>query len=82
MFPLRQPAGLVVFMLMAIQLGLGFVSWAFQLPDSRIETWHDASVMVRTGHQATGAMILAMVVVIAMRSFRLLSPPRGEGTSS
>lgn len=71
-FPVRQPASLLVFIVI-MQVFLGFGSWMFTLPGTSVSPPQALVVLTRTGHVATGAMILAICVVVTLRSYRLLA---------
>jgi cytochrome c oxidase assembly protein subunit 15 len=68
-FPIRQPAGLAVFFVL-LQIFLGFGAW--MMTRGSIHPPPSFTNLVRTGHVATGAMLLAIVLVVTLRSHRLL----------
>ncbi|MGH7144632.1 MAG: COX15/CtaA family protein [Planctomycetota bacterium] len=74
-FQIRQTAGLVVFFV-GLQIVLGLFAWVMT-PTGLSATQPPAALadIVRSGHVANGAMILAMCVVVAARSFLLLQTP-------
>jgi len=81
-FSLRQPASLMLFMVF-LQIFLGFASWV-ALSQNRSQNFYprtDLEIVVRVGHVVTGAMILAMAVVIMLRSFWLLTPEASDSSS-
>jgi cytochrome c oxidase assembly protein subunit 15 len=58
-----------------MQIALGVASWWMLRPiDGIPRTVTIVQAMVRTGHQANGALLLAAAVVLCMRAFRQLSP--------
>lgn len=66
----RTLAGLVFF-----QIALGIEAWLTLQPfDGHPKTVTILQAMIRTGHQANGALILAAAVVLAMRAVRHLAP--------
>lgn len=88
----RRPATVLVVLLVA-QLALGAGTWItkYGYPDWLVETFDvqgyvvvaegPAQVLITTTHVAIGSLILAMSLLVALRSFRLLRPTT-RGTAS
>jgi cytochrome c oxidase assembly protein subunit 15 len=58
-----------------IQVVLGVASWWMLRPfDGIPRTVTIIQAMVRTGHQANGALLLAASVILTFRAFRHLAP--------
>ena len=77
-WPIWHQLGLAKFLLF-LQQFLGIVSWVITSSGrERAPPW-DVSMLVRTGHVANGAMILAILVTATCRSFKLLRLDRLTG---
>jgi cytochrome c oxidase assembly protein subunit 15 len=70
--------------LVTLQVALGVAAWWLLRPfDGIPRSVSSAQAIVRTGHQANGALVLASTVVLTLRAFRHLAPagrrPEPEG---
>ena len=67
-----------------LQVVLGVASWWMLRPfDGIPRTVTIIQAMVRTGHQANGALLLAASVILTFRAFRHLAPaPKASSWSS
>lgn len=83
LFIIRQTAGLAVFFV-AMQIFLGLFAYLMTpvgMPEGASGTGAPPDSLadfIRSGHVATGAMILAMCLVVTARTFHLLSPGPAE----
>lgn len=65
------PAARAMALILAVQVVLGLAAFWYLLPfDGMATSISTVSAMVRTGHQANGALLLASAVVLALRAFR------------
>jgi cytochrome c oxidase assembly protein subunit 15 len=76
------PSARALGLLVTSQLALGIAAWWLLRPfDGTPRPVTDAQALIRTGHQANGALILAATVVLTLRAFRHLAPsPRPSTT--
>jgi heme a synthase len=74
------PAARAMALAVTIQVLLGITAWWLLLPfDGLARYVTTPQALVRTAHQANGALLLGSAVVLTLRSFRRLSPtPRAE----
>jgi len=70
-WPIWHQLGLAKFLLF-LQVFLGIVSWLFMRGGFEWAPPWDISMLVRTGHVANGAMILALLVAATCRGHKLL----------
>lgn len=75
-FAIRQVAGLAVFFT-ALQIFFGLLAFLMTPVgvDATVGPPESLADIVRSGHVASGAMILAMCVVVTARSYKLLTQP-------
>jgi cytochrome c oxidase assembly protein subunit 15 len=91
--PLRRPA-LAMAIILGIQVVLGLAALVILWPfDGIARSFSTPQAMIRTGHQANGALLLASVVVLSLRILRhryrlpvseagaVVSPVVASGTS-
>jgi cytochrome c oxidase assembly protein subunit 15 len=72
-------SGRAMTLAVTLQVVLGIAAWWMLRPfDGIPRTVTLFQAMVRTGHQANGALLLAASVVLTMRAFRNLAPVRAE----
>ncbi len=75
--PELVPSARALFVLAAVQVVLGVGNWWTHPPFDGLARPADLSrlqALIRLGHQGLGALLLAAAVVLALRSFRLLTP--------
>jgi cytochrome c oxidase assembly protein subunit 15 len=73
--PELVPSSRAMALAVMLQVALGVASWWMLRPfDGIPRTVTIIQAMVRTGHQANGALLLAASVVLTFRAFRHLSP--------
>lgn len=78
-WPELAPSAAAAAVLVVVQVGLGVASWWVLRPFDGIARPVDrVDALVRTAHQANGALLLAATVVLALRAFRHLGPA-GDG---
>jgi cytochrome c oxidase assembly protein subunit 15 len=69
------PSGRALALTTTLQVGLGVAAWWMLRPfDGLPRPVSMSQALIRTGHQAQGALVLAAVVVLTLRSFRHLGP--------
>jgi len=69
------PSARALALAVSLQVVLGIAAWWMLRPfDGIPRTVTILQAMVRTGHQANGALLLGAVVVLTLRAFRHLSP--------
>jgi heme a synthase len=78
--PELVPAARAMALAVTFQVLLGIAAWWLLLPfDGLARFVTTPQALVRTAHQANGALLLGSAVVLTLRSFRRLSPtPRAE----
>jgi cytochrome c oxidase assembly protein subunit 15 len=75
--PALLPSGRALAGLVTAQAALGVAAWWLLRPfDGLARTVTTAQALVRTAHQANGALLLAAAVVLTMRAMRQLCPER------
>lgn len=75
--PALVPSSRAMALAVMIQVVLGLASWWMLRPfDGIPRTVTIIQAMVRTGHQANGALLLATSVVLTFRAFRHLAPAK------
>ncbi len=80
--PALIPSARALALAVTLQVVLGIAAWWMLRPfDGIPRTVGILQAMVRTGHQANGALLLGSIVVLTLRSFRHLSPA-GEPSSA
>jgi cytochrome c oxidase assembly protein subunit 15 len=73
--PVLVPSARTLGFLALFQVGLGVLAWWLLRPfDGTPRFVTTAHGLVRTGHQANGALLLAAAVVLTLRSYRHLAP--------
>ena len=80
---LRKPAQLLLALLM-VQLGLGFAAYLTRLhlwPQSAVQPWQ-IMVISTVAHVACGALVLAVSVVLAIQSRRMIQHTRRRSRSA
>ena len=81
--PELAPAARAMALAVTFQVLLGLAAWWFLLPfDGRARFVTTPQALVRTAHQANGALLLGSAVVLTLRSFRRLSPTPRVGKSA
>ena len=82
--PELVPASRAMALAVLLQVVLGVASWWMLRPfDGIPRTVTIIQAMVRTGHQANGALLLAASVILTFRAFRHLAPaPKASSWSS
>ncbi|MGA1489483.1 MAG: hypothetical protein ACO4B3_10795, partial [Planctomycetota bacterium] len=81
--PAVRGSGLALVFLVILQLFLGFFALAFpQNPAPSSGTSGSLESLVTTGHQATGALVLSVVVVHLLRVWRLVGEPAPEAPAA
>lgn len=70
-FPIWHLIGLARFLIL-FQIALGIASWVIMLPGWEYRPPWDVTMLIRTGHVANGAMILALLVTATCRAYKLL----------
>lgn len=78
-FPVWHLGGLLRFLLF-LQIFLGLVSWAV-IQKSNYALPGDVAFLVRVGHLANGAMMLAICITATIRGFKTLEPSLGNSAS-
>jgi cytochrome c oxidase assembly protein subunit 15 len=69
------PSARALGLLVTLQVVLGVAAWWLLRPfDGTPRFVTNAQGLIRTGHQANGALILAATVVLTLRAFRHLAP--------
>lgn len=75
--PELVPSSRAMALAVMLQVVLGIASWWMLRPfDGIPRTVTIIQAMVRTGHQANGALLLAASVVLTFRAFRHLAPAK------
>lgn len=70
-FAFLVPAARAMALILAIQVALGLAAFWILLPfDGMTNSTSNVAALVRTGHQANGALLLASSVVLALRACR------------
>ncbi len=65
-----------------LQVVLGIAAWWLLRPfDGIPRPVTTAQALIRTGHQANGALLLAAAVVLTLRAFRHLAPAESRSRS-
>lgn len=78
--PELAPSARWLLILTGVQFALGLVSWWMLRPfDGIAKDVTTAQALIRTAHQANGALVLAAAVVLAMRCTRHLAPASHSG---
>lgn len=73
--PSLVPSSRAMTLAVAIQIALGVAAWWMLSPiDGTPRTVTILQAMIRTGHQANGALLLASTVILTLRAFRHLAP--------
>jgi len=81
--PELVPAARAMALAVTFQVLLGIAAWWFLLPfDGLARFVTTPQALVRTAHQANGALLLGSAVVLTLRSFRRLSPAPRAGQST
>ncbi|MFQ5504256.1 MAG: heme A synthase [Planctomycetota bacterium] len=80
-FPIWHLIGLARFLIL-FQLALGIASWVIMLPGWEYRPPWDVTMLIRTGHVANGAMILALLVTATCRAYKLLHHEDGSAEPS
>jgi cytochrome c oxidase assembly protein subunit 15 len=76
------PSARALGMLVTLQLALGVAAWWLLRPfDGLARTVTTAQALIRTGHQANGALILAASVVLTLRTYKHLAPVPSRTTT-
>lgn len=81
--PELVPSARAMALAVTVQVVLGVAAWWMLRPfDGIPRTVSILQAMVRTGHQANGALLLGSSVVLTLRAFRHLAPAPGRAWSS
>jgi cytochrome c oxidase assembly protein subunit 15 len=81
-FSALLPPARALGLLVTLQLALGVAAWWLLRPfDGMPRMVTNAQALIRTGHQANGALILAATVVLTLRAFRHLAPAASKPTT-
>lgn len=73
--PELVPSARAMALAVTVQVVLGVAAWWMLRPfDGTPRTVSIVQAMVRTGHQANGALLLASAVILTLRAFRHLAP--------
>jgi heme a synthase len=73
--PELVPSSRAMALTVCVQVAFGVVAWWMLRPfDGIPREVTPAQALIRTGHQANGALLLATAVVLTMRAFRNLTP--------
>ena len=74
------PAARAMALAVTLQVLLGIAAWWVLLPfDGQVRYVTTPQALIRTAHQANGALLLGSAVVLTLRSFRRLSPAPRAG---
>jgi cytochrome c oxidase assembly protein subunit 15 len=80
--PALLPSARALGLLVTVQVALGVAAWWLLRPfDGMPRMVTNAQALIRTGHQANGALILAATVVLTFRAFRHLAPTPSKPTT-
>jgi len=78
--PELAPSAWALVAAVVVQVALGLAAWWVLRPfDGTARYVTSAQALVRTGHQANGALLLASAVVLALRTFRRFAAARPSG---
>ncbi len=70
-------------LIVVLQIALGIASWWVLRPfDGYPKAVTSLQAIIRTGHQANGALLLASAVVLSLRAYRHLTPSRQSSPAS
>jgi cytochrome c oxidase assembly protein subunit 15 len=80
--PALLPSARALGLLVTVQVALGVAAWWLLRPfDGIPRTVTNAQALVRTGHQANGALIVSATVVLCLRAFRHLAHIPSKSTT-
>ena len=80
--PELVPAARAMALAVTLQVLLGVAAWWLLLPfDGLARFVTTPQALVRTAHQANGALLLGSAVVLTLRSFRRLVPDAASGAA-
>jgi cytochrome c oxidase assembly protein subunit 15 len=80
--PELVPSARAMALTVSVQVALGIVAWWMLRPfDGIPRAVTGPQALVRTGHLANGALLLASAVILTLRSSRHLVPAAGAGSS-